>query len=130
MNDEDRRIFLEALENLPKDIRNAKYDGAPRSRGTARKTRSRSVYDIILDLHGNTRETALARLRNTLLRERGKYRRILIVTGRGNNSADGMGVLRDAVGRFLETEGAAFVREYGFAGPEHGGDGAYDILTV
>lgn len=129
MDERDRKLFLEALENLPKDLSRAKFDGAP-ARERPAAARPRSVHDTVLDLHGNTRETALARLRTALLRARGKGRRILVITGKGNNSEDGIGVLREAVVRFLETEGAAYIREYGVAAPGYGGDGAFDILTM
>ncbi len=129
MNEEDRELFLKALDNLPANLRKAKFGGAsePRKRG---RTRPKTVHDTVVDLHGVTREEAVARVQTVLARAKGKHRRILVITGRGNRSADGVGVLREAVARFLETGGACYIREYGFAAPEYGGEGAFDILTV
>lgn len=127
MGDHDREIFLAALENLPDDLCRAKFDGA---RPEARKPRAvgpKKVHDAVIDLHGFTREEALSRLRYVFHRMRGRNWRILVITGRGNHSGDGVGVLRDAVVHFLETEGGAYIRDYGQASPEYGGSGALDI---
>lgn len=128
MNEDDRELFQKALDNLPSDIRSAKFGGftGPEKR---RRDRSKPVHDIVLDLHGMTRKTALVRLENTLSLAKGKRRRILVITGRGNRSEYGIGVLRDEVARYLETAGARYIREFGFAASEYGGDGAFDLLT-
>lgn len=129
MDKKDRELFLKALDNLPEDLVHAKFDGAP-ARRPPKRSKPKAVHDIVVDLHGFTRADALARLRNVLERARGKQRRILVITGRGNNSEDGVGVLREAVARFLETEGSCYVREYGPAAPEFGGAGAFDIRAI
>jgi DNA-nicking Smr family endonuclease len=126
MNDSERELFLKALDDLPKDIQNAKYGTNP---GTEKQTRPRAVHDLTVDLHGFTRDRALVRLRGVLSRAKGKHLRILIITGRGNNSEGGVGILSKAVEEFLQKSGSPFVREYGRAAPEFGGDGAFDILT-
>ncbi|MHB9029837.1 MAG: Smr/MutS family protein [Candidatus Latescibacterota bacterium] len=128
MDDKDRELFLKALENLPKDVQFAKYGGMP-ERPKKEPTRPKTVHDLVIDLHGVTRAEALARLRTVLERTRGKHRRILVITGKGNNSEEGRGVLRETVARFLETSGAAYIREYKYASPEFGGEGAFDIRT-
>ncbi|MDP2984388.1 MAG: Smr/MutS family protein [Candidatus Latescibacter sp.] len=126
MNDSERELFLKALDNLPQDIQSAKYGSDP---GAEKPTRPRAVHDLTVDLHGYTKDRALARVRSVLSRAKGKRLRILIITGRGNNSEGGVGILRKAVEDFLQKAGAPFVREYGPAAPEFGGDGAFDILT-
>jgi DNA-nicking Smr family endonuclease len=128
MNDDDRELFRKALDNLPSDIGKAKFGGALRPR-KQRDSRPIAAHDAVLDLHGMTRTAAVARLNAVLERANGKRRRILVITGRGNRSEDGVGVLREAVARYLETTGAHFVREYGSAAPEFGGEGAFDIVT-
>jgi DNA-nicking Smr family endonuclease len=128
MDEKDREFFLKALDNLPKDVQSAKYGGLP-DQPKKEPTRPKTVHDTVIDLHGVTRAEALARLRTALKRARGKNRRILVITGKGNNSEEGRGVLREAVARFLETAGAAYIREYGYASPEFGGRGAFDIKT-
>ena len=128
MNEEDRELFRKALDNLPADIHSAKFGGAPPPRKPER-SRPKPTHDTVLDLHGLTRTEAVARLQTTLEITKGKRRRILVITGRGNRSEDGVGVLREAVARFLETSGSRYIREYGGAAPEFGGDGAFDIVT-
>jgi DNA-nicking Smr family endonuclease len=128
MDEKDRELFLKALKNLPRDMQLAKYGGKP---GQPHKepTCPKTVHDQVIDLHGLTRAEALTRLRNVLQRARGKNHRILVITGKGNNSEEGRGILREAVARFLETDGAPYIREYGYASPEFGGRGAFDIKT-
>jgi len=128
MNNKDHDMFLKALDDLPRDIIGAKYEGAPKH-PAQKKVRPKASHDIVIDLHGATKNEAVFRLRITLERARGKHRRILVITGKGNNSEDGCGVLREAVARFLDAGGSAYIREYRFASPEHGGDGAYEIIT-
>lgn len=128
MNEDDRELFRKALDNLPADILNAKFEGAPRPKKPDRSS-PRPAHDTVIDLHGMKRAEALARLQAVLERTKGKRRRILVITGRGNRSEDGIGVLRDAVARYLDTSGAQYIREYGAAAPEYGGDGAFEILT-
>jgi DNA-nicking Smr family endonuclease len=126
MNDSERELFLKALDNLPPDIQSAKYDSNPEAE---KSTRPRAVHDITVDLHGFTRVRSIARLRSILNRAKGKHLRILVITGRGNNSEGGTGILRKAVEDFLQKSGSPFVREYGPAAQEFGGDGAFDIIT-
>jgi DNA-nicking Smr family endonuclease len=126
MNDSEREMFLKALDNLPKDIQSAKYGSVF---GGEKPARPRAVHDLTIDLHGCTRDQALSRLQGVLSRANGKRRRILVITGRGNNSEGGVGILRTAVEDYLQKEGSRYVREYGSAAPEFGGDGAFDILT-
>ncbi len=128
MDKNDLDVFLRALEKLPQDIRSAKYAGAPK-KGAPIRARARPVHDMIIDLHGVTRPEALSRVRRALEGARGTRRRILVITGRGNNSEGGICVLRKTIARFLETEGAAYILEFGYASPEFGGDGAFDIRT-
>jgi DNA-nicking Smr family endonuclease len=126
MNERERELFLKALDNLPKDIQSAKYGSLP---DTVKPTRPRAVHDLTVDLHGYTKDRALFRLRIVLNRAKGKGLRILVITGRGNNSEGGVSILRQAVENYLQKAGSPFVREYGPATPEFGGDGAFDIRT-
>ena len=128
MNEDDSELFRKALENLPEDIHNAKFGGASEPPRPVR-SRPKPVHDSVIDLHGLTRTEAIDRLRIILAWAKGKNRRILVITGRGNRSEDGVGVLREAVARFLETTGAHYIREFSSAAPEFGGGGAFDIVT-
>jgi DNA-nicking Smr family endonuclease len=127
MNEKDRKLFLKALDNLPKDILSAKYDSAPVEDKPA--ARPRRVYNMTVDLHGFTKEQAITRLKNILTHSKGKHLRILVITGRGNNSENGIGILRKAVEDYLNKAGASYVRVYNKAAPEFGGEGAFDIKT-
>jgi len=125
----DKELFIDALKNLPSDIINAKYGGYIHHKKEQSKTFDDSPFDKTVDLHGLTKREALVVLRNTLTSVRGKRHKILVITGRGNNSEGGHGVIREAVINFLEKAGSLFVREYRFASKKNGGDGALEILT-
>ena len=124
----ERKLFEEALETLPDDLMRAKYGGNPPESGTSRgKTAHPSSHHKTIDLHGRTRAEALIILRKELMVAKGSGGRLLVITGRGNRSG-GRPVIRDAVVAYLEKAGSVYVRDFGFAAPENGGDGAIDIL--
>jgi DNA-nicking Smr family endonuclease len=75
----------------------------------------------ILDLHGYTSEESRVLL-DSLFRER-KYFHVRIITGRGNNSANGP-VLPNFVRRYLDGHGA----RYNQAKLNDGGDGALEVF--
>ena len=125
----DKKLFIEALNNLPDDILTAKYDGYLPRKKTQRKAAVESPFDKTIDLHGLTKPEALTVLRNTLSVAKGKRRKILVITGKGKNSEGGCGVIREAVLNFLSKAGSLFIREYKFASSKNGGDGAIEILT-
>ncbi len=125
----DMDLFLEALDNLPEDIISAKFDGVTSPCKPESKHSACSAFDATVDLHGYTKTEALIALRALLTRTKGKKRRLLVITGKGLNSEDGRGVVREAVYAYLQSAGSLFVREFGFASPKNGGDGAIEILT-
>jgi len=127
MNENDRELFLKALDNLPKDIQNAKYESNPPKEKLL--TRPRAVHDLTIDLHGCTKDQALARLQGVLIHAKGKRFRILVITGRGNNSEGGIGILKEAVEIYLKKAGSTLVWEWGIAASEYGGDGAFEIIS-
>lgn len=122
-------LFIDAINNLPDDIIRVKYDGHEPENKRRRKVTSVTLYDRTVDLHGFSRRSALSELRKVLSDSRGKRLKILVITGKGNNSCDGYGVIRNAVLRFLEKAGSLYVRDYGFASKKNGGDGAIEIFT-
>lgn len=83
-----------------------------------------------LDLHGMTVEQAFEAMKE-FLREhylRG-HRCLLLVTGRGRNSPDGRGVLRDKAQRWLTRDPfKRVVLAFVTALPRHGGPGALYVL--
>lgn len=81
-----------------------------------------------LDLHGLHRDRALEKVRWFLQDAVHHGRRIvLIVTGRGQHSAEGP-VLREAVARFLREDPDGLVLEWGAAPPRYGGAGALVVF--
>ncbi|MFC1692800.1 Smr/MutS family protein [Candidatus Latescibacterota bacterium] len=128
-NTNDRDIFFDALNNLPEDILSAKYNGCDTEKKNLSKKIRKNRFHETIDLHGLTKAEALNVLRNALIMARGKNQRILVITGKGNNSDGGYGVLRETVWNFLQKAGSLYVREFDFASRQNGGDGAIEILT-
>ena len=126
MNDMD--LFLDAINNMPDDVHCAKFDGFIRGK-KRHSSPPKKVFDIIIDLHGMKKDEALEKIGYTLKRARGKGQQILVITGRGNNSEDGVGVLRKAVRYYLDRDGSRLISGYCPAPPKHGGEGAIIILT-
>jgi DNA-nicking Smr family endonuclease len=77
-----------------------------------------------LDLHGFTRSEARRRTAHFLENAvHHSYSLVLIITGWGK-SGSGEAILREEIARFLRTDGAPLVSEWGFAPKDLGGDGA------
>jgi DNA-nicking Smr family endonuclease len=125
----DLDLFIDALNNLPDDIITAKYDGYIHPVRLRQKNIPEAPYDKTIDLHGLTKREALVVLQSTLTHSRGKQLKILVITGKGNKSEGGRGVIREAVQNFLDKAGSLYVREYRFASHKNGGDGAIEIVT-
>jgi DNA-nicking Smr family endonuclease len=102
----------------------------PRSapRRTRQLRRGQIVPEEELDLHGMHREQALEKVGWFLQDAVHQGRRVvLIVTGRGQHSAEGP-VLREAVSRFLRENRDGLVLEWGGAPPRYGGAGALVVF--
>jgi DNA-nicking Smr family endonuclease len=81
-----------------------------------------------LDLHGLTREEALAELPRFLRTARMKGQTaVLVITGKGNNST-GEPVLQQAVAAWLRDAGRELVVEFAPAPSEMGGRGAFVVF--
>lgn len=84
--------------------------------------------DYQLDLHGLTRDEALAELPRFLRSARMKGQSaVLVITGKGNNST-GEPVLQQAVAAWLRDAGRQFVVEFSPAPREMGGSGAFVVF--
>lgn len=83
-----------------------------------------------LDLHGMNREEAHSELKRFILAARRDDERcVLVVTGRGNSSPGGLGVLREALPRWLgRAPIAAHVLAFTSAKRGDGGPGAFYVL--
>lgn len=136
IDEEERRIFLQALEKLemdvvfedelPEDVRPLRPQTSSRMRQLRRGT---IRIDYQLDLHGLTRDEALEALTAFVT---GAYNRgqqaVLVITGRGNNSP-GEPVLQGAVASWLRTAaGQRMVVEFAVAPPQMGGAGAFVVF--
>lgn len=84
--------------------------------------------DYQLDLHGLTRDEALAELPRFLRTARAKGQAaVLVITGKGYNS-DGGPVLQQAVAAWLRDAGRELVLEFAPAPREMGGSGAFVVF--
>ncbi|MDD2309884.1 MAG: Smr/MutS family protein [Desulfuromonadaceae bacterium] len=81
-----------------------------------------------LDLHGLTREEALAALPRFLLSAQKKGQKaVLVITGKGNHSPEEP-VLHQAVASWLRDAGREIILEFAPAPREMGGSGAYVVF--
>lgn len=103
--------------------------------GLDRRTAQRLARGIIpiaaeLDLHGMSRTRARDALAAFLARAQGRERAcVRVITGHGRRGAEGAGVLRDAVPRWLnDPDLRPLVLGFATAQPRDGGQGAYYVL--
>jgi DNA-nicking Smr family endonuclease len=91
----------------------------------------RTRAEASLDLHGETREAALAMLERFVQEARAAgRRRVLVIHGRGAHSDAGGSVLKPLVWRWLRAShlAASAVLAFTSAGPAQGGDGVTVLL--
>lgn len=135
IDEEERRIFLQALEKLELDVtfQDELPDDVeplrPISVNRMRQMRRGAIrIDYELDLHGLTREEALENLSAFVT---GAYNRgqkaVLVITGKGNNSP-GEPVLVGAVAGWLRDKGKGMVAEFAPAPRQMGGGGAFVVF--
>lgn len=134
-DDEEQRIFLQAVEALKMDVRFS--DELPEEDATQRPTpvnRLRQLrrggirIDLQLDLHGLSKDEAIENLDRFV---KGAYNRgqkgVLVITGKGNNSPSEP-VLKSAVSGWLRESGKTMVSEFAQAPREMGGSGAIVVF--
>jgi DNA-nicking Smr family endonuclease len=110
---------LPSAGELEKQKREAEAD-------TNKTGRARRRFPERIDLHGCTREEAEMHLRNFIRNSvRGGLRKILVIHGKGLNSAGGA-VLPLLVRS--ELEGNPHVIDFGAAAPSDGGEGATQVF--
>lgn len=132
-DDEEMRVFLQAVESLKLDVRfsdeNLEPAQTPVAVNRLRQVRRGGIrIDLQLDLHGLTRDEAIENLERFV---KGAYNRgqkgVLVITGKGNNSP-GEPVLKLAVGAWLREAGKAMVSEFVAAPRDMGGSGAFVVF--
>ncbi len=133
--DEEAELFYSAMEHLdPEQIPHAKdrHEKQPKQIGLQRLKASKKPieeFDEELDLHGFTVEQAMHRLSRFIAsaRKRGK-RRVLVVTGKGHRSKDGIGKIRKATEQWIQQRGKRAVESYAPAPRAQGGSGAFVLI--
>ena len=130
-----RKTFLQELDKLKLDVRfedrlPENDELRPLSGNRLRQVKRGIIrLDRQLDLHGLTREEALAALPAFLIsaRQAGE-KAVLVITGQGLHSVDGP-VLQQAVAGWLRDQGRTLVLEYAPAPRELGGSGALVVFV-
>lgn len=128
-----RRTFLREVEKLQLDVRfedNLPEDDLRPLTGNRLRQLKRGIIqlDRQLDLHGLTREEAIASLAPFLQTARSAGEKgVLVITGKGNHSVEGP-VLQQVVTSWLRDQGRDFITEYAPAPQELGGSGAFIIF--
>lgn len=131
---EDRRLFLETIGRLKMDVTFSDQipgvgDKSQAAPGRMRQLKRGAIrIDYELDLHGLTRDEAVAALAPFI---EGAHRRgqqaVLVITGKGNNS-DGEPVLQRVTSSWLRDKGRTMVAEFAPAPRELGGEGALVVF--
>ena len=131
-----RKTFLQEVEKLQLDVRFK--DQLPEEEelrhlnGNRLRQLKRGIIqlDRQLDLHGLTREEAVAALGPFLQAARtGGEKGVLVITGKGSHSAEGP-VLQQVVAGWLRDQGRDQITEYAPAPEALGGSGAFVIFCV
>lgn len=127
----DEEIFLDALGEL--DVRFSDHypeDPAPaQARRIKQLRQGKLTPEASLDLHGAQRHEVADKLRHFLQNAlHNNWQTLLIVTGRGLHSEEGVPVLREEVERLLRDQGKGPIAEWGRAPRQYGGDGAVVVF--
>jgi DNA-nicking Smr family endonuclease len=126
------------LENTPLPITQPisppeKYRGAPKPppRSPKRKIRLNRRFqpEVMIDLHGETRDSALQKTAEALASAHRKNQRsVLIITGKGLHSGQKGAILNRAIWQWLENHLKAYPMRLQKAPPYLGGGGAILVL--
>lgn len=118
----------EWLDRHPPVPKEPEEEPSRRALGEERRALRRLRPEARLDLHGLTVEEALGRADRFLRdsKDRG-FRKVLIIHGKGNHSAQGRGVLREKVRELVRNHPLS--GETGVPDPAEGGDGAIWVIV-
>jgi DNA-nicking Smr family endonuclease len=132
---DEEQLFLQAIEKIGTArkfvIPEPETDESPRRSQSGRMRQlKRGTIRIReeLDLHGDIREVALAKLEHFIAGafDRGQ-KAVLVITGKGINSSEGP-VLQGAVAAWLREKGKGRVAEFAPAPRDLGGSGAFVVF--
>ncbi len=131
LNDQNRDLFLAALEgSIPdKDVRSLeeRKEGFRKLRSLKGKCLE---LEESLDLHGRKVDEALAMLASFVTHAfTHNLKSVVIITGKGKHSQDGVSILRPKVEQWILQKGKRFIRSYAEAPRAYGGRGAF-ILNL
>jgi DNA-nicking Smr family endonuclease len=135
IDDEERAVFLRALESLQLDVTfrdelpDEELPDKPLPVNRLRQVKRGAIrVDFQLDLHGLTKDEALQSLATFIsgAHKRGQ-KAVLVITGKGNRSP-GEPVLQGAVASWLRERGKGMVAEFAPAPREMGGSGALVVF--
>ncbi len=127
----DEDLFIESLGQL--DVRFSDQLPQQTPLATPRRLKQlkqgRLTPDASLDLHGLQRHQVREKMQHFLQNATyQQWQTVLIVTGRGLHSTDGVPVLRDEAEKFLAAEGQPLIAEWGRAPRQYGGEGALVVF--
>ncbi|MFK5926542.1 MAG: Smr/MutS family protein [Desulfuromusa sp.] len=125
----DEELFLAAMGDLPVRFKDHfPEDESPLlavPRRMKQLKQGKLSPDASLDLHGCQCAEVVGKLRVLLQNARHQgWQTLLVITGRGLHSEDGVPILRDEAEKFLSGAGKNFVAEWGRAPKQYGGEGA------
>lgn len=90
------------------------------------KQKSKNRYDVVMDLHGMTRNEAFHKMEIVICREKLRgTKTLLIITGKGHGKGEGLGILKRKVPMWLGTpKFKRLVKGWKQAEQRDGGEGA------
>ncbi len=125
----DEELFLDAMGKLSINFNDhlPEVDSPPSAMPKRMKQlkQGKLTPEASLDLHGFQRADVADKLRYFLQNaQHHDWQTLLVITGKGLHSQDGVSILRDEVEQFLSAEGKKRVADWGRAPKQYGGDGA------
>ena len=132
---DEQGLFLQTIQEISDALRDESMktnEDEPERRSASSRIRELKRGKITLsgelDLHGYVKDEALRRLERFVAEAyRGGHRAVLVITGKGINSAYGP-VLQGAVAEWLRGKGRGMVAEFAPAPRNMGGSGAFVVF--
>ena len=132
---DEQRLFLQAVQKISGNLRDESLktdEDEPGRRSASSRIKQLKRGAIMLsdelDLHGHAKDEALRRLERFIAgAHRDGRRAVLVITGKGINSAGGP-VLQGAVAQWLRGKGRGMVAEFAPAPRNKGGSGAFVVF--
>jgi len=124
--DEDRSLFLQALESLPANAFGKDEPEPPQQARFRKLKKGKASHEMVLDLHGMNLEEAMTELARFVGRAFSHKRKsVMVITGKGLHSKGGRSVLKPHVERWILQQGRHYLKAYSEAPRAYGGRGAF-----